>query len=73
MFSLMLTILMALKALHIERSTLLHSPARVHILSMVVMPLGQGRVWLCQQESLARRGTLFALNHRRLQAVGQSA
>ena len=46
MFSLTLTILMALKALHMERSTLLHSPARVHILSMVVMPLGQGRVWV---------------------------
>ena len=29
-----------------ERSTLLHFPARVHILSMVVMPLGQGRVWV---------------------------
>ena len=41
-----LTVLMVLKVMHFEVSTLLHSPMRVHILSMVVMLLGQGRVWV---------------------------
>ena len=39
-----LTVLMVLKVMHFEVSTLLHSPMRVHILSMVAMLLGQGRV-----------------------------
>ena len=41
-----LTVLMVLKVMHFEVSTLIHSPTRVHILSMVVMLLGQGRVWV---------------------------
>ena len=41
-----LTVLMVLKVMHTEISTLLHLPMRVHILSMVVMLLGQGRVWV---------------------------
>ena len=38
--------LMVLKVRQTERSTVLHSPTRVHILSTVVVLLGQGRVWV---------------------------
>jgi len=39
-----LTVLMVLKVMHTEISKLLHTPMRVHILSMVVVLFAQGRV-----------------------------
>ena len=38
--------LMVLKVRQTERSTVLHSPTREHILSTVAVLLGQGRVWV---------------------------
>jgi len=53
-----LTVLMVLKVMHFEISTLLHSPMRVHILSMVVMLLGQGRVWVVPAGVSGQKRTL---------------